>query len=84
MKAPRYQRAEILVAALQEAVYTLDDPVEGLEIIEKGVLAWAGGRFILMSYRWNNEYRADGAPIVGGGAWSAHYVADCDASYRSQ
>jgi hypothetical protein len=82
MKAPKYQRAEILAAALQEAVHTLDDPVEGLEIMDKGVVAWAGGRFILMSYRWDNDCNADGAPLLGGGAWSARYVTDCDASYR--
>ncbi len=83
MKAPKYQRAEMLAAALREAVHTLDDPVEGLEITDKGVVAWAAGRFILMSYRWDNDYRADGAPVLGGGAWSAQYVADCDASHRS-
>ena len=82
MKAPKYQRAEMLAAALQEAVHTLDDPVEGLEIMEKGVVAWAAGRFILMSYRWDNAYNPNGAPLLGSGAWSAQYVADCDASYR--
>ena len=82
MKAPKYQRADMLAAALQEAMYTLDDPIEGLEVIDKGVVAWAAGRFILMSYRWDNDYGADGASILGGGAWSARYVADCDASYR--
>jgi hypothetical protein len=61
MKAPKYQRADMLAAALQEAMYTLDDPIEGLEVI---------------------DYGADGAPILGGGAWSTQYVADCDASYR--
>lgn len=84
MKAPKYQRAEMLAAALEEAVHTLDDPVEGLEIVDKGVVAWAAGRFILMSYRWDNAYNADGAPLLGGGAWSAQYIADCDASYRSR
>ncbi|GEM_PF-4878927 len=82
MKAPKYQRAEMLAAALHEALYNLDDPIEGLEITEKGVVAWAAGRFILMSYRWDNDYSANGAPMLGGGAWSAQYVADCDASFR--
>jgi hypothetical protein len=82
MKAPKYQRAEMLAAALQEAAYTLDDPIEGLEITDKGVVAWAARRFILMSYRWDNSYSADGAPLLGSGAWSVHYVTDCDASYR--
>ena len=82
MKAPKYQRAEMLDAALQEAVQTLEDPVEGLEMTDKGVVAWAAGRFILMSYRWDNDYGGDGAPLLGSGAWSARYVADCDASFR--
>ena len=74
MKAPKYQRAEMLNAALQEAVQTLEDPVEGLEITDKGVVAWAAGRFILISYHWDNDYGADGVPLLGSGAWSARYV----------
>lgn len=84
MKAPKYQHAEILATALREALYILDDPVEGLEITDKGVVAWAAGRFILMSYRWDNKYNANGEPLPGSGAWSAQYVADCDASYRAR
>jgi hypothetical protein len=84
MKAPKYQRTEMLAAVLQEAAHTLADPVEGLEVMDEGVVAWAAGRFILMSCRWDNAYGPQGAPVLGGGAWSAHYVADCDASYRSR
>ena len=82
MKAPKYQRAEMLEAALQEAVHTFEDPVEGLEITDMGVVAWAAGRFILMSCRWDNSYSPDGEPLLGSGAWSAQYLNDCDASYR--
>jgi hypothetical protein len=82
MKAPKYQRAEMLEAALQEAVHTFEGPVEGLEITELGVVAWAAGRFILMSCRWDNSYSADGEPLPGSGVWSAQYINDCDASYR--
>jgi hypothetical protein len=82
MKAPKYQRVEILAAALQEAGHSLDDPIEGLEITDKGIVAWAAGRFILMTYRWDNDYNTDGTPLPGGGAWSVQYVADCDSSYR--
>ena len=46
MKPPNYQRGEMLDAALREAVQTLDDPVEGLELRDNGVVAWAAGRFI--------------------------------------
>jgi hypothetical protein len=82
MKAPKYQRSEMLEAALQEAAETLEDPVEGLEVTETGVVAWAAGRFILMTYRWDNDYAKDGTPIPGGGAWSARYTRDCEASFR--
>jgi hypothetical protein len=82
MKAPKYQRAEMLETALREAVQILDDPVEGLEMTDRCVVAWASGRFILMTYRWDNDYAADGTPLPGAGAWSAQYVADCDASSR--
>ena len=82
MKAPKYQRAEILAAALNVAIDTLADPIEGLEIADKGVVAWAAGRFILMTYCWENDYAQDGAPLLGGGTWSVQYVQDCDASYR--
>lgn len=72
----------MLGAALQKAVETLEDPVEGLEITEKGVVAWAAGRFILMSCRWDNGWAEDGKPILGTGAWSARYDFDCDAPCR--
>ena len=80
MKAPKYQRAEMLEAAVLEAAHTLDDPIEGLAITDRGVVAWAAGRYILLAYRWDNDYAASGEPMLGGGAWSARYVADCDAS----
>ena len=80
MKAPKYQRAEMLGAALREAMHTLDDPVEGLVITDKGVIAWAAGRHILMTCRWDNDYAESGEPLLGGGAWTARYVGDCDAS----
>jgi hypothetical protein len=80
MKAPKYQRAELLDAALREAVQTMEDPVEGLAITDKGVIAWAAGRYILMTYRWDNDHAEGGEPLLGGGAWLAEYVADCDAS----
>lgn len=82
MKAPKYLAAEMLGAALQEALETLEDPVEGLEITEQGVIAWAAGRFILMTCRRDNGYAEDGKPLLGTGTWSVRYVHDCDASFR--
>lgn len=81
MKAPRYQRVEMLQAALHEAAQTLNDPVEGLVVTDKGVVAWADGRHILMSYRWDNEFTDSGSPLLGSGAWSAQYVTDCAADF---
>ena len=82
MKAPKYQRADILAAALNIATGILADPIEGLEVADNGLVSWAAGRFILMTYCWDNDYAQDGAPLLGGGAWSVQYVRDCDASYR--
>lgn len=82
MKAPKYQRGEMLEAALREAMHTLDDPVEGLVMTDQGVVAWAAGRYILIAYRWDNDYASSGEPLLGGGAWSASYVTDCDAPTR--
>ena len=78
MKAPKYQRIEMLHAAVQAAGDALSDPIEGLEMTHKGVVAWGGGRAILLSYRWTNSYADNGEPHLGGGAWSADYVEDCD------
>lgn len=80
MKAPKYQRMDALEAAVLTAGYELDDPIEGLEVTDDGVVAWAQGRFILMNSRWNQDYGPDGSPALGGGRWSADYVRDCDAS----
>jgi hypothetical protein len=77
MKAPKYQRMDALGAAIQTAGHELDDPVEGLQVTEKGIVAWAGGRAILMRYGWNQSYAENGAPHLGGGHWSADYVEDC-------
>lgn len=77
MKAPKYQRMEALQAAIQAAGDELSDPIEGLEVTRDGIVAWAGGRAILMSYGWNQSYADDGSPCLGGGHWSAAYVRDC-------
>lgn len=83
MKAPKYQRGDMLEAAVREAMHTLVEPVEGLAITDRGVVAWAAGRYILMRCRWDNDYASNGEPLLGGGAWTAEYIADCDASILS-
>jgi hypothetical protein len=77
MKAPKYQRMEALEAAIQTAGHHLSGPIEGLEVTRDGIVAWAGGRAILMSYGWNQSYSEDGSPYLGSGHWSAEYVRDC-------
>ncbi len=46
MKAPKYQRMEAFEAAVQTAGHERTDPIEGLQITDKGIVAWAGGRAI--------------------------------------
>jgi len=77
MKAPKYQRMEAFEAAIQTAGHELAEPIEGLQITDKGIVAWAGGRAIRMTYGWNQSYGDDGQPHLGGGHWSAMYVEDC-------
>lgn len=84
MKAPKYQRMEALEAAIQTAGFELADPIEGLEVTRDGIVAWAAGRFILLDYRWNQDYGESGEPMLGGGRWSAAYVRDCDAATLAQ
>ena len=50
----------------------------------EGIVAWAGGRFILLDYRWNQSYGEDGAALLGSGRWSAGYIRDCDVSHLTQ
>jgi hypothetical protein len=50
MKAPKYQRMEMFQAAIQAAGDELADPIEGMQITDKGIIAWAGGRAIRISY----------------------------------
>ena len=82
MKAPKYQRMEMLQAAISAAGQELSDPIEGLEVTGKGVVAWANGRIILLSCHWDNGYSETGQPLLGSGAWSANYAEDCDSSFR--
>ena len=84
MKAPTYQRMEALEAAIQAAGHELADPIEGLEVTREGIVAWAAGRFILLDYRWNQDYGAKGEVLLGTGGWSAAYVKDCDAALLAQ
>ncbi len=77
MKAPKYQRMEMFQAAIQAAGDALTDPIEGLRITDKGIVAWAGGRAIRLSCGWNQSYGENGQPNLGGGHWSAEYVEDC-------
>jgi hypothetical protein len=77
MKAPKYQRMEAFEAAVQTAGHELADPIEGLQVTDQGIIAWAGGRAIRMSYHWNQSYSESGAAYLGGGHWSADYVEDC-------
>ncbi len=78
MKAPKYQRMEMLQAAIQTAGHELGDPIDGLEMTGKGILAWGGGRTILISCLWNQGYGDNRTPLPGSGNWSADYVEDCD------
>jgi len=55
-----------LAAALRKAIHTLVDPIEGSELTDRGVVAWAGGRLIHMTYRWNIDHTANGARFLGG------------------
>jgi hypothetical protein len=82
MKAPKYQRMEMLQAAISAAGQELSDPIEGLEVTDKGVVAWANGRIILLTCHWDNGYSETGQPLLGSGAWSADYAGDCDSSLR--
>lgn len=79
MKAPKFQRMEALEAAVHTAGHELADPIEGIIVTPDGIMAWGGGRHILLNYRWNQTYGASGEPLPGSGHWSADYIRDCDA-----
>lgn len=51
----------------QTADHERTDPIEGLQITDKGVVVWAGGRAIRMTYGWNRSYAENGEPHLGGG-----------------
>jgi hypothetical protein len=83
MKAPKYQRMEALEAAIQAAGHELADPIDGLEVTRDGIVAWAGGRAVLMSCGWKQSYGDAGAPQLGGGHWAAEYVRDCSVPWAA-
>ncbi len=69
MMAPHFERARMLQAAIQTAVYELNDPIDRIEVIGGKVLAWAGNKCVVMRYGYENAYGADGSPMPGSGSW---------------
>ena len=72
MKAPEYQRVDLLGVAITRGTDELRAPIDRIEVVERGarVNCWAGSRQVsfAVAYAQGGQYEVegrDGAPAVG-------------------
>ena len=62
MRAPWYERAAFLYAAIRKATLDLQEPIDRVEVASYRILFWAGTKRHEIAYRY-----IDGPPIPGPG-----------------
>ena len=71
MKAPKYQRAEMLLAVIDRAVMSMGEPIDRIELFDGGFAVTAGRERLVLYCVWTNEISSDGLPLLGSGRWIA-------------
>jgi hypothetical protein len=54
MKAPHYERLEVLTLALEKATFELRKPIDRVEVVDQHVRCWAGSKMVTLLY--DREY----------------------------
>ncbi len=78
MKAPQYERAEMLGVAIRRATDELSAPIDRIEVVGSRVNCWAGSRRVSLAYSYAQGGRMDPAgrfqPLPGSGSWDVVVV----------
>jgi hypothetical protein len=78
MRAPKYQRAEMLEAVVNRAVMSLRDPIDRIEMLDGRFVVSAGKDRLVLHCVWINGVSGDGLPLLGDGVWVARTEDDVD------
>ena len=71
MKAPRYQRADMLQAVIDRSLTLMREPIDRIESIDGVFVVTAGRERLVLHCVWINDVSSDGRPLPGSGAWTA-------------
>ena len=89
MKAPEYERADLLSVAIRRGTDELRAPIDRIEVVDRGarVHCWAGSRQVsfAVAYEQGGRYEVEGRdgappsgrflPMPGSGSWNVIVVA---------
>jgi hypothetical protein len=89
MKAPEYERADLLSVAIRRGTDELRAPVDRIEVFDRGarVDCWAGSRQVsfAVTYEQGGRYESEGhdgappsgrfLPMPGSGSWNVIVIA---------
>jgi hypothetical protein len=70
MKAPKYERAELIGAAMQEALDEFDEPIEKIEFVLGKIIVSTRTRSLVLNYSYKSSCDPDGVPMPGSGSWN--------------
>jgi hypothetical protein len=69
LKAPQYERADMLRACINRAAYELSDPIDRIEVLSNKIVVSAGSQRVVLIARYANAIRPSGAVAPGSGQW---------------
>jgi hypothetical protein len=80
MKAPEYERRELLGAAIARATDELKAPIDRIEVTGGHIRCWAGSETVTLSYHYaqGGSFDSHGqfTAHVGSGEWQVEVVRD--------
>ncbi len=71
MRAPQYEMARVLCAAINQVAGDLPDPIDRVEVKRDHLVISARSRRLTLRYYYVNSYAPDGCPVPGGFAKAA-------------
>ena len=80
MKAPKYERLELLWEAIRTATDELAAPIDRVEVLNEYIQCWARSKTVTFSYHFTQggslDEHGNFLPYVGSGSWSVQVVRD--------